>query len=483
MTTYTFSTLDEPSATGDTDVYGINDTGQIVGDYADSLGAHGFLATALTETTYMFSMPLDAPSSTGTSAYGINAAGQIVGGYEDSTGMPHGFLYSGGSYTILNATLGTNGTLANGINAADQIVGQYFDSNNTVHGFLYNGGSYTTLDESLGTNGTIAYGINNTGQIVGEYADSSGTAHGFLYSGGSYITLDDPSATNGTIAFGINDTGQIVGEYFDSSGTAHGFLYSGGTYTTIDDTLGTNGTIASSINNAGQIVGEYIDSSGVAHGFLATSAGTTSAIFPFTGDALSQVETIYIAYFGRAGDPGGTNYWVGQLNSGALNIQGGAASFSVQAEATAEYPFLASPLGASTSGTGNALDQFINSVYENLFGRVADGTDTTGGLGYWRTQILNALATNVPGTIANEFGVFCLQVAFGAQATDQTVLANKVTVADAITQAFSANNIQYGNTGSAADHFAHNDIASVTASAASVTAAEVAITGIIPSLI
>ena len=201
---------------------------------------------------------------------------------------------------------------------------------------------------------------------------------------------------------------------------------------------------------------------------------------------MSQIEAIYIGYFGRAGDPDGTNFWTNDLLNGGSTVQfmtGIAASYSVQPESQAQYPFLANPLSATTSGAGNQLDQFINSVYQNLFGRVADGTDTSGGLGFWRGQILNVLATHDATALANELGSFILQVAYGAQGQDQTVLANKVSVADAITQTFAAHNIHFGNDGSAADQFAHTDIASVTADPASVHAAEVAITGIIPSLI
>jgi probable HAF family extracellular repeat protein len=37
----------------------------------------------------------------GTHAVGINNAGQIVGEYSDGSGI-HGFLFSGGTYTTLN---------------------------------------------------------------------------------------------------------------------------------------------------------------------------------------------------------------------------------------------------------------------------------------------------------------------------------------------------------------------------------------------
>ena len=56
-----------------------------------------------------------------------------------------------------------------------------------------------------------------------------------------------------------------------------------------------------------------------------------SAMFPFAGDTLSLIEVIYLGYFGRAGDPGGVNYWLNDLQSGG-SLQSISASFSVQVE-------------------------------------------------------------------------------------------------------------------------------------------------------
>src|ERR1035437_4465843 len=123
----------------------------------------------------------------------------------------------------------------------------------------------------------------------------------------------------------------------------------------------------------------------------------TYPAFDASGNLLSpvidNVEVIYIGYFGRAGDPAGTKYWDAQLipHQTTSALTGIAASFSVQPEAKALYAFLNNPFTATTTGTNNALDQFINSIYINLFGHVADGTDTTGGLAYWRAEILAAL--------------------------------------------------------------------------------------------
>jgi probable HAF family extracellular repeat protein len=46
-----FTTIDDPSATGDTEARGINNSGQIVGTFFDATGAHAFLDTAGVFTT------------------------------------------------------------------------------------------------------------------------------------------------------------------------------------------------------------------------------------------------------------------------------------------------------------------------------------------------------------------------------------------------------------------------------------------------
>ena len=104
-----------------------------------------------------------------TTAYGINNNGQIVGQYIDSSNNPHGFLYSGGVYTTLDDPDGIY-TTAYGINDAGMVVGSYSPAinSNTTLGFLYDAGAYSTLEVS-GAPSTFATGINNSGTIVGYY--------------------------------------------------------------------------------------------------------------------------------------------------------------------------------------------------------------------------------------------------------------------------------------------------------------------------
>jgi probable HAF family extracellular repeat protein len=100
---------------------------------------HGFLLSGGVFTTIQ---PLASRDSI---ARGINNFGQIVGEYTDNNGAAHGFLYnpSNGSFTTLDDPLASFGTSAQGINDLGQIVGFYVDSRLTHHGFLYSGGTYT----------------------------------------------------------------------------------------------------------------------------------------------------------------------------------------------------------------------------------------------------------------------------------------------------------------------------------------------------
>jgi probable HAF family extracellular repeat protein len=242
--------------------------------------------------TYTYST-IDDPSGRNTQAFGINSTGQIVGQYFSNMAV-HGFLYSGGTYTTLDDPSANPITAATGINDAGQIVGSYTDSTGMDHGFLYSGGNYTTVDDPLadpGSLGTDADGINNAGEIVGSYQETQHglVRHGFLYNPNSnvfppYFTRDYPSASE-TLAHGINDAGQIVGFYFDSAGMEHGFLYnpSGGTYTTIDDPLaGPFGTVAYGINNAGQIVSGLMRTATTISMASSTAvASTPQSMFPW----------------------------------------------------------------------------------------------------------------------------------------------------------------------------------------------------------
>jgi hypothetical protein len=67
-----------------------------------------------------------------TQALGVNDLGQIVGDFVDGMDVMHGFLDSGGIFTTLDPT-GSTATTINGISDSGTVVGFYVDTTgNTI---------------------------------------------------------------------------------------------------------------------------------------------------------------------------------------------------------------------------------------------------------------------------------------------------------------------------------------------------------------
>jgi probable HAF family extracellular repeat protein len=307
MTGYTFVTLDDPL--GLTQPNGINATGQVVGFYAGKGGDHGFIYSDGIFTT------LDDPAAkSGTTfALGINNSGEVVGNYLDSNNVQHGFLYVNGVFTPIDDPAAANGafqgTVAEAINDAGQIVGIYFDSNNTAHGFLLSNGVFTPVnDPAAGSGGTAPFGINNAGQISGSYRDGGGTQHGFLFVNGTFTPIDAPLSNQGTFVGALNDLGQLPGQsqtVVGNNARFDAFVDTGGSFTNADDPLTTGSSdAAAAINDSGAIVGFYTTKSGnltTEHGYIASvslPAGLTPSFDPswrvlgaadFNGDGMGDL--------------------------------------------------------------------------------------------------------------------------------------------------------------------------------------------------
>lgn len=144
-----------------------------------------------------------------TNAFGINDLGEIVGDFGNlNTKIGAGFLYVDGRYTTISDPLGTAYSAAFGINNLGEIVGQYATGSNTtltgIYGFLYKAGTYTTISVP-GSLYTFAQGINDFGQVVGSYQSDEGGGW-FLYRDGTYETFP-----GGLAAQDINDFHRVVG--------------------------------------------------------------------------------------------------------------------------------------------------------------------------------------------------------------------------------------------------------------------------------
>jgi hypothetical protein len=259
----TVTPIDFPGAM-DTRPLGINASGEIVGQYADATGIHGFLLDRKGFSS------IDVPGAVQTTAFRINPQGDIVGFYVPPTGLPRSFLWTQGTfYDVLpEAVL----SAAHGVNARGQIVGQYNDTPGIPqHGFLLSRGILTVIDHPDAVR-TTAFDINERGDILGAYAGAAGTRL-YVLSSGVFTTIEVPG-TLGTLGpgpagsfAGINAKGEIVGAY-QADGKIRGFVRdTSGFFTTIDfvDTMFVRAT---GINPQGDIVGYYRDLAGRDHGFL-----------------------------------------------------------------------------------------------------------------------------------------------------------------------------------------------------------------------
>jgi hypothetical protein len=259
---YTFTEITKPGKSVQANA--INNNGQIVGTFG--AGEDGYVLT-----NGVFSN-VDIPGSTTISVLGINDVGQLVGEYLTGTANEHAFLDDRGVITTFDFS-GASSVSFNGINNAGQIVGTITASDITS-GFIDVNGTITTL-RFPGSSVTYLAGINNRGQIVGSYVDATGF-HGFLYSDGVFTTVKAPvSFGAATTLSGINDYGVIAGEASDNFGNGMQtvFVDDAGVFTSVRSSYipFDHGypLMSGGINNLGQVVGTDTFHS-FPEGFLAT---------------------------------------------------------------------------------------------------------------------------------------------------------------------------------------------------------------------
>jgi hypothetical protein len=139
-------------------------------------------------------------------------------------------------------------------------------------------------------------------------------------------------------------------------------------------------------------------------------------------DELSAIVELYIAYFNRAPDAIGLNYWATEFTKG-FTLPEMAMSFFVQNETRATYASVLDDAFNLNIADRTKVGDFITEVYDNVLGRAPDMP----GFNYW----VNELETN-PDISP---GIFILAILNGAKfpseptaltAIDQIYLSNKV---------------------------------------------------------
>lgn len=124
---------------------------------------------------------------------------------------------------------------------------------------------------------------------------------------------------------------------------------------------------------------------------------------------VSDLQQLYIGYFGRAADQAGLNFWLGAINNDGLSLDNVHAAFVNSEEYTAQYE-------------GLTVSQKVAAVYQNVLGRAADAE----GQAFWTKAIED-------GTITEDQLIEGLLS--GLSKNDALAVSNKVIVANYYTSA------------------------------------------------
>lgn len=279
---YDYQLIDHPG-TPDTQVFGINDRGDVVGN-GNGLNSFPFVYAAKKGTL------TDVAWADGddTALLGISDSGILVG----SVTIDEPFARSGlirdkqGTYTVFSHPDAVSSTQARGVSNKGLVSGFHDTSTGDIASFIYDPkrDSFTDIVPSLFT---LAHGMNSKGDVVGNafFFNEDDPCPGSPDFIVSYAWL---RTANGSVSYfkingeltrarGINDAGSIVG-FVDDAATTKGFKIE------LDGSPCQSFTIDSSdllefpgfdflfpegISNSGVIVGIVLDDTN-SHGFIAT---------------------------------------------------------------------------------------------------------------------------------------------------------------------------------------------------------------------
>jgi len=295
---YDFQLIDHPG-TPETQVFGVNDRGNVVGIGYTSTSSFPFVYASKTGT---FTDVATAAGYAFTNVVGISDSGVMVGSVGSLDGVTRsGFIRSmDGTYTVGSHPDAATFTAARAVNNQGLVSG-YRDTpaggggqgDGPTVGFIYDPKteSFTDIDTAPSFF-TIAHGINSKGDVVGsswffdEDAPCTGSQdewvrYGWLRTADGSVSYFDVNGWNDTSARGINDAGWIVGwGYDDNVGKVKGFKVKLDaspcqSLTVADSDLlefpGFDSTVPEGITNSGDIVGIVEDLNGEnKHGFIAT---------------------------------------------------------------------------------------------------------------------------------------------------------------------------------------------------------------------
>ncbi len=254
----TYTQIDVPGAL-QTEATSINSAGEIVGNYIDSVGGHGFLLRGNTYTT------IDYPGVTYSYSQAINDKGQIVGLAE-----PVGYLFDVPTQTFTSISYpGASYTYPVAINNAGVVAGYYQEPKGKsilTAGFQLAGAQYTSVAPP-GAKATYVTAISTTGALVG-YAQIGGTIGDFYFYRGQFRQIQIPT-NGGPVVYGINPSANTVVGSYDALAGVTGFTYQKNNFQSLSFP-GAITTEAFGMNASGIVVGYFLDQNYATHGFVWT---------------------------------------------------------------------------------------------------------------------------------------------------------------------------------------------------------------------
>jgi probable HAF family extracellular repeat protein len=239
-----------------TNAHGLNEKGQVVGEYVNSNGA---LNAVIWENGGWQELGILSDGAD-SRAKKINNNGNAVGSARDVNGNWRPVVYDKFGIRELQGLSGNFG-FANDINDSDLIVGSYTRAGGGAIGTSWNLAGEITELGGLGTGRqefTDLLAVNKGGVVAGSYFFLFSPYRAVAMKPGDkgFTDLGAPGRSDSQ-AYGINDNGDVVGGANDGSGSRHAAIFDWkGGFQDLGTLDGDTDSQAYDINNKGWVVGE-----------------------------------------------------------------------------------------------------------------------------------------------------------------------------------------------------------------------------------
>ena len=141
-----------------------------------------------------------------------------------------------------------------------------------------------------------------------------------------------------------------------------------------------------------------------------------SNVFAQSTESINLAQQMYVAYYGRPGDPGGVNYWADQFDK-SPSLEAVLSAFGNSQEYTDNF-------GSLTN------EQLVEGLFKQMFNRNSDPA----GLAFYVGRLGSGEAT---------LASIAKQIADGVSGADKTVLDNKVEIANEFSYLIETEGLSY----------------------------------------